>query len=183
MENYYKLCLVIYNGQNHSILGRTMIQKIIYFCREFGWNPDYRFNYFGPVSFEVRNLLSSLIAADIISKEEDDNKLPIFKLTNDGLKFFKEYSQYMKIDKSMCDKIAKLTNYLTNTFEKDDLMRASIVSYVNYNEELKRKDLIKKVNDIHTDADEKQAVVALKNLHKIQAKIREIAAEPMILNV
>ena len=181
MEDYYKLCLVIYNGQNHSILGRTMIQKIIYFCREFGWNTNYKFDYYGPVSSEVRNLLSSLIAADIISKE--DGKLPTFKLTNNGLKFFKEYSQYMKIDKSMCDKIAKLTNYLTNTFEKDDLMRASIVSYVNYNEDLKRKDLIQKVNDIHTDADEKQAVVALKNLHKIQAKIREIAAEPMILNV
>ena len=126
MEDYYRPCCVINNCKDHSITGRTKLQKIIYFCRELGWDIDYILHQYGTFSFQTTNILKSAIQSKFILQKED--KLPTFKLSNSGFKFLKEYEIERGTDETT-EKISKLVKYL-DQFEGKDLILASVLNYV-----------------------------------------------------
>ena len=177
MKDYYRLCTVIYSGRNHSITGRTKLQKIVYFCCKFGWRLDYRLDVYGAVSYELGRLLKSMIHAGVISQE--DGSLPTFKLTEKGVKFLKDYRTARDTDEYLVDKMTSLVNYL-DAFEGKDLILASTLNYVQpHNKDLTTHDLITKVEHI-SGSSRNQVEFAWIKLRRIKSKIREISERPAL---
>ena len=176
MEDYYRLCMVIYSGRNHSMTGRTKLQKIVYFCREFGWRLDYSLDVYGVVSHELGRLLKSMIHAGVILQE--DGSLPTFKLTETGIKFLKDYRTARNTDEYMVDKITSLVKYL-DAFEGKDLILASTLKYVQHNEYLTTHDLIAKVEHI-SGSSRNQVELAWIKLRRIKSKIQKISERPVL---
>ena len=168
--------MVIYSGRNHSITGRTKLQKIVYFCRKFGWRLDYRLDVYGVVSHELGNLLESVIQTGLISQE--DGKLPTFKLTEKGIKFLKDYRTARDTDEYMVDKITSLVKYL-DAFEGKDLILASMLNYVQHNKDLTAHDLITKVEHI-SGSSRNQVGLAWIKLCRIKLKIQKISERPAL---
>ena len=126
---------------------------------------------YGAVSYELRNLLESTMQIGVVSQE--NGSLPTFKLTEKGFKFLKDYRTYRNADEDMSDKITSLVKYL-DAFKDKDLILASTLNYVQYNNNLTTRDLITKVAYI-SGSGRNQVELAWIKLRKIKAKIRKMS--------
>ncbi len=100
-----------------KIVGRTTIQKLIYFETVFGLvKVDYRPHYYGPYSSEVAGIIQELVSLGFIEEKietrettrypvSDDWKRYCYTLTNDGqdflrtveIQFSKEYKKISEL--------------------------------------------------------------------------------------
>ena len=54
------LCMAIDGSKDRQIVGRTKLQKMIYFCQYLDWDiRDYRLHYYGPFSFTFANTVKT----------------------------------------------------------------------------------------------------------------------------
>ncbi len=140
------LCVIIDGGNDHKIVGRTMLQKITYFCRYLGWDVGhYRLHYYGPFSFELTDTIKTAQHAGLIT--EGDDTPHTFELTKTGRDTMKQFTKNIcdsdKL-KNTCNLIAKLS-----TWEKTEIELAATIDFVSGNTpDLKKDDLLDKVGKI-----------------------------------
>ncbi len=140
------LCMAIDGSKDKKIVGRTKLQKMIYFCQYLDWDiRDYRLHYYGPFSFTFANTVKTAEGAKWI--EQSKGSPYTFNLTEDGRTLVK------KFEKTICDsektaKTRKLVAHLSD-WSKEELELAATIDFVHKNNpRLYRAQLLEKVCEI-----------------------------------
>lgn len=115
------LLLVVISHNNGRFVGRSLIQKAVFFLNELG-NLGISFSphYYGPYSMDVAVALENLICTGFLSETEryvpnwnvwGETKKCTFKLTNDGKQILSEIKKspdYKRI-KDLLNKLGKFS--------------------------------------------------------------------------
>ena len=143
------LCMIVDGGNNHEIIGRTMLQKIAYFCKYLEWDVGYyQLHYYGPFSFQLTNTIQ---IAENIKLIEQGNETPhLFRLTDKGKRTVDKFTE------NICDPI-KVKNTRTlisqlSKWEKKEIELVATIDFVNTNTpHIKKEELIGKVHIIKSN--------------------------------
>jgi len=112
------LCLTIDSGEDHEIVGRTKLQKIVYFCQYLGWDiDDYMLHYYGPFSFGLVSTIKNAENAELIN--QGDAPPYTFSLTNPGIEFLERFETNV-CDPDKVEHTRSLVEYLSD-WDKDEL--------------------------------------------------------------
>ncbi len=173
--------IVTLGAVSDKIIGRTAIQKLIYFEMLFDLvDANYRPHYYGPYSSEVAGTIQELAALGFVEEKietrettgytvSDEWKRYCYKLTNDGLGFLEavkkeDYENYDRISKIVktCWKRSKLNPQI--------LSWAAKVHYIASNEEkaMKFKDIIHTAKEFKWDLTEENIKVAVDLLNDLE---------------
>ena len=147
------LCLAIDSGTNSQIVGRTKLQKILYFCKYINWDVGrYRLHHYGPFSFEVADILNVAKTSNIV--KESTSPPYEYSLTTSGNQFLAKFVGKI-CDTKKVNQTRLLVEHLSN-WSKEDLELAATIDYVhNNNPKLTKKFLIQKVGLIKSDFSKK----------------------------
>ncbi len=122
------LCLAINSGENHEIVGRTKLQKMVYFCKYLGWDvSDYKLHYYGPFSFGLADTVKTAENSKFINQ---GNAPPYtFSLTDDGNEFLDKFKTRV-CDPNKLTNTRKLIQYFSD-WTKEELELAATLDFVN----------------------------------------------------
>jgi len=140
------LCLAVDSGENNQIIGRTKLQKIVYFCQYLGWDiNDYQLHYYGPFSFGLTDIIKTAEDGGLVT--QTDGPPYTFNLTGEGTEFLETF------ESSVCDAAKvratrNLVSYLS-TWSKEELELAATIDFVKTSvSRIGRDDLLAKVGTI-----------------------------------
>lgn len=125
----------------NNILGRTAIQKIVYFLSISGIvDVKYRPHYYGPYSADVASSIQMLASIDFMNETVETSKTTgytvpenwkkyHYSLSSDGEQFFEEFKKSNKAD---FDEISRIVEICRNSenFNPEILSWAAKVNYI-----------------------------------------------------
>ncbi len=140
------LCLTIDAGENHQIIGRTKLQKMVYFCQYLGWDiRDYKLHYYGPFSFGLADIVNTAENLKLI--HQGDASPYMFDITDDGNEFLDKFVTKV-CDVAKVNKTRNLIQFLSS-WTKEELELAATIDFVSKNNPgITRTKLIDKVGNI-----------------------------------
>ena len=140
------LCVIIDSGNEHKIVGRTMLQKIAYFCKYLGWNVGhYQLHYYGPFSYDLTDTIKTAENAELII--QGIGSPHTFELTDEGRDVMKKFIENFR-DSKKVKKIRKLVSSLSD-WKKGEIELAATIDFVKRNSsDLKKNELLEKVGRI-----------------------------------
>lgn len=96
LRNEYALTCLFNSVQ--QIIGRKRLQKTVYLLQQIGFPYAGKFTYhhYGPYSSELQAEIDRLVDYRLLS-ETYNNKAYIYKITEDGITFIKEYEEFFGI--------------------------------------------------------------------------------------
>lgn len=143
------LCMIINGGRDHKVVGRTMLQKMTYFCRYLGWDVGhYQLHYYGPFSFELTDTIRTAESVGLIKQGDD---VPhTFELTDKGRGIVDQFTENVcdsKKVKDTNDLIVRLSDWKTKEIEL-----ATTIDFVYANiSDIGKSRLIDKVHQIKSN--------------------------------
>ena len=166
------LCLAIHSGNDHEIIGRTKLQKMIYFCQYLGWDvSDYKLHYYGPFSFGLVDTIKTAESSEFI---DQGNAQPYtFSLTDDGNAFLE------KFETRVCDtdKVADTREFIQylSDWTKEELELAATLDFVSQsNPNITPANLITKVGIIKENFDQEDIADAYHKLLELRTIIQNL---------
>ena len=140
------LCMIINGGKGHKIVGRTMLQKMTYFCRYLGWDVGhYQLHYYGPFSFELTDTIKTAESVELIKQSGDAPHT--FELTDKGQDVMNQFTKNVCDPKKVTNTCA-LIEYLSD-WGKKEIELATTIDFVHSDiPDIKKNDLIDKVHVI-----------------------------------
>ena len=163
------LCLAIDSGENHEIIGRTKLQKMVYFCRYLGWDvSDYKLHYYGPFSFGLADTVKTAESSEFIRQ---GNAPPYtFSLTDDGTEFLNKFETRICDPNKLAD-TRELIQYLSD-WTKEELELAATLDFVSQsNPEITQANLITKVGVIKGNFTQEEITDAYSKLRELKASL------------
>ena len=160
------LCLVVSSGASGKIVGRTKLQKIVYFCQYLNWDVnDYRFHYYGPFSFGVANIVKTARDCGFVDQAGD---MPCtFSITKKGSEFLGEFKANA-CSESKAKKTQRLVAHLS-VWSKKDLELAASIDYVRKsNPGISKNELLDKIKAIKSNFSQAE----IKNAHSLWQKLK-----------
>ena len=161
------LCMIVHGGSDCKVRGRTVLQKIGYFCRYLDWDVGrYRLHYYGPFSFELTSTIQTAESAGLV--RQGDDAPHTFELTEEGRRVMRQFAENV-CDRAKAANTRSLVQYLSD-WTKRDLELAATLDYVHVNTAgINEKDLIEKVHIIKTAFSKHD----IKSAHKKWAHLRD----------
>jgi uncharacterized protein YwgA len=129
-----------------KVVGRTAIQKLIYFETVFNLaDVAFRPHYYGPYSSEVAGIIQELVSLGFIEEKietrettgypvSDDWKRYCYKLTNDGLDFLRTVERQFSNEYKKISELVEMCKRRSNLNPKI-LSWAAKVNYIGAHEE------------------------------------------------
>jgi len=163
------LCLAIDSGKDREIIGRTKLQKMIYFCQYLGWDvSDYKLHYYGPFSFGLADTVKTAENSKFINQ---GNAPPYtFSITSDGNEFLDKFETRVCDPNKLAD-TRELIQYLSD-WTKEELELAATLDFVNQsNPGITRTNLITKVGVIKENFTQEDITAAHHKLLELKATL------------
>ena len=172
--------IVTLGALSDKIVGRTAIQKLIYFEMVFGLvDANYRPHYYGPYSSEVAGTIQELAALGFVEERietrettgytvSDEWKRYCYELTNDGLGFLEAVK---KEDPEIYDRISRIVETCggRSKLNPQILSWAAKVHYIASHEEkaMEFKDIISNAKEFKWSLTEENIKVAVELLNDL----------------
>lgn len=160
------LCLAVDSSANSKIVGRTRLQKTIYFCKYLGWDvSDYKLHYYGPFSFGLADTVKTAESSEFVNQGTASPY--IFSLTEGGKAFLKKFVTQV-CDSSKAGNTRSLVQSLSDWTKKELELAATLDFVKKSNPEITNPNLITKVGDIKNNFSKKDIVNAYEKLIQLK---------------
>ena len=161
------LCLAVHSVDNQEIVGRTKLQKMIYFCKYLGWDiSDYKLHYYGPFSFGLADTVKTAERSNFINQGIAPPYT--FSITDNGNTFLTKFITSV-CDQSKVENTRNLVRYLSD-WTKEELELAATLDFVyQSNPGITPVNLINKVGFIKSNFSKKDITAAHTKLLKLNA--------------
>ena len=163
------LCMIIDGSKNHQVVGRTILQKVAYFCKYLGWDVGhYQLHYYGPFSFQLTNTIQMAESNKLVKQSNEPPQL--FKLTDKGQDVVNQFTEKVcspeKVNKTR-SLVAHLSDWKTK-----DIEIAATIDFV-HNNGTKKEDLVTKVHEIKSNFDRAQIQKAYKKWSHLMKDMKQ----------